>query len=111
METLQIQLPHILAQRIRQETSSKEALSQIVAEAIRMWLGRAREGAEERENVLQTLRQAGVVMAPERQRAWTEAMMTALHTEKVPTREQVEASLSELSVPLSAEIIAMRGKR
>jgi Arc/MetJ-type ribon-helix-helix transcriptional regulator len=111
METVQIQLPPPLVQRIRQEISSDEALSQVVAEAIQMWLERRREEKVEKEKVLQTLRQAGVVIASERQRALAEAMMATLPIEKAPTRAQVEASLAKLRVPLSAEIIAMRGKR
>lgn len=111
METVQIQLPPPLAQRIRQEISSDETLSQVVAEAIQMWLERRREEKVEKEKVLQTLRQTGVVIASERQRALAEAMMATLAVEKAPTRTQVEASLAKLRVPLSAEIIAMRGER
>lgn len=110
METVQIQLPPPLVQRIRQEISSDEALSQVVAEAIQMWLERRREEKVEKGKVLQTLRQAGVVIASERQRALAEAMMATLPIEEAPTRAQVEASLAKLRVPLSAEIIAMRGK-
>lgn len=111
METIEIQLPPTLMQRIRQEVSSDEALSQVVSEAIQRWLERGREEKTEKEKGLQTLRQAGVVMDSARQRAWTEATMATLPMEKPPTRAQVEASLARLSVPLSAEIIAMRGKR
>jgi len=111
METVQIQLPLALVQRIRLEISSDEALSQVVAEALQMWLERQRRGKIKKEKVLQTLRQAGVVMASERQRALVEAMMPALPPDEVPTRAQVEAALATLKVPLSAEIIAMRGER
>jgi Arc/MetJ-type ribon-helix-helix transcriptional regulator len=38
METVQIDLPSDLVARLRQEISSDEALSQIVTEAIQMWL-------------------------------------------------------------------------
>lgn len=111
METVQIQLPPALVQRIRQEISSDEALSQVVAEAIQMWLERRPEEKVKREKVLQTLRQAGVVMVSERQRALAEAMMATLPLEEPPTRAQVKASLAKLKVPLSAEILAMRGER
>jgi len=111
METVQIQLPPPLAQRIRQEISSDETLSQVVAEAIQMWLERRQEEKVDKEKVLQTLRQTGVVITSERQRALAEAMMATLPVKKAPTRTQVEASLAKLRVPLSAEIIAMRGKR
>lgn len=65
----------------------------------------------EREKIVQTLRQAGMIMASEEQRASAEAMMAALCVEETPSRNEVEASLARLKVPLSAEIIAMRGER
>lgn len=111
METVQIQLPLALVQQIQQEIPSDETLNQIIAEAIQMWLERRREGKDERENALRALRRAGVVMDSERQRALAEAMMAPLPLKKAPTPVQVEASLSRLKVPLSEEIIAMRGER
>ncbi len=111
METVQIQLPSTLVQRIQQEVSSDEALSQVVAEVIQMWLERQWEEKAGKGKVLQTLRQAGAVMSPKRQRALAEAMMATLPMAKAPTRVQVEASLTGLRVPLSEEIIAMRGER
>lgn len=111
METIQIQLPPSLVQRMQQEVSSDEALSQAVAEAIQMWLERRQEEKVKKEKVLQVLRQAGVVMAKERQRALTETMMSTLPLKEAPTRAQVEASLAKVKVPLSEEILAMRGKR
>ena len=111
METVQIQLPLALVQQIQQEIPSDKALSQVIAEAIQMWLERRREGEGERGDALRTLRQAGVVMNSERQRALAKAMMASLPLEEAPTRAQVEASLAKLKVPLSEEIIAMRGER
>jgi hypothetical protein len=111
METVQIQLPLALVRQIQQEIPSDETLSQIIAEAIQMWLERRREGKDERGDALQTLRQAGVVMGSERQRALAEAMMAPLPLKEAPTRARVEDSLAKLKVPLSEEIIAMRGER
>ena len=111
METVQIQLPSALVQRIQQEISSDEALSQVVVEAIQIWLERRWREKVKKGEVLQTLRQAGVVMVSERQRASAEAMMVLFPLEETPTRVQVEASLAKLKVPLSEEIIAMRGER
>ena len=70
-----------------------------------------REEKVEKEKLLQTLRQIGVAMASEKQRALAEAMMDTSPLEEAPTRTQVKASLARLKVPLSAEIIAMRGER
>jgi Arc/MetJ-type ribon-helix-helix transcriptional regulator len=111
METVQIQLPHTLVQRIQQEVSSDETLNQVVAEAVQMWLERRQKGKVKKGEALQTLRQAGVVMSAEKQRASAEAMMAKLPLEDTPSRLRVEASLAGLKVPLSEEIIAMRGER
>ena len=111
METVQIQLPLALVQQIQREIPSDEALSQVIAEAIQMWLERRREGRDERGDTLRTLRQAGVIMNSERQRALAEAMMASLPLKEAPTRARVETSLAKLKVPLSEEIIAMRGER
>jgi len=111
METIQIQLPLALVQQIQQEMPSDEALSQVIADAIQMWLERRSEGKGEKRDALRTLRRAGLVMDSERQRALAEAMMAPLPLKEAPTRAQVEASLAKLKVPLSEEIIAMRGER
>jgi len=110
METNQIQLSPTLVQQIRQEIPSDEPLSQVVAEAVQMWLKKRREERSERDGILRTLRQAGVVMASERQRALAGTIMATLPVEQEPARVQVEAALAKLHVPLSAEIIAMRGE-
>jgi hypothetical protein len=46
-----------------------------------------------------------------RQRALADAIMPPLRAEDMPSREQVEAALSRLKVPLSEEVMAMRGER
>ncbi|MDI6793306.1 MAG: hypothetical protein QME81_10630 [bacterium] len=109
METVQIKIPVTIAQRIRQETSSDKRLSHVVTEAIQMWLESRRNDNLEEAKILQTLRQTGVVMASERQRALAETMMATLPLKKTPSRAQVETSLAKLKVPLSTEIIALRG--
>lgn len=111
METVQVQLPLPLAQRIRQIAQSQEALSRVVAEAIQQWLGNGREEQVEREKILKTLRHAGLIMSSERQRTFAQAMIDALPPRVAPNRAEVEAALAELKVPLSEEIIAMRGER
>jgi len=111
MEAILVRLPPILTQQIRQELSVDEVPSQVIAEAVQMWLERRREARLERERILQTLGQAGVIMPPERQRALAKAMMASLSLEEVPPRGEVEATLTRLKVPLSAEIIAMRRER
>jgi len=111
METMQIQLPLPLAQRIRREADSNEALSRIVAEAIQSWLDKGRKEKVDREKVLKTLRDAGLIMSSERQRAFAQAMISSLPLRVTPTRARVEAALAKLKVPLSEEIITMRGDR
>jgi Arc/MetJ-type ribon-helix-helix transcriptional regulator len=111
MEAVQVQLPSELVERLRQEVSSDEALSQIVAEAVQMWLEQRHTEKVRKEQGLRMLRQAGLAMDGARQRALADAILPPLRAEDVPNREQVEAALARLKVPLSEEIMAMRGER
>ncbi len=111
MEAVQVQLPSELLQRIRQEIPSDEALSQVVEEAVQMWLDNRHAQKIQGEKGLHVLRKAGMVMDSSRQRALAEAIMPPLDSERTPDREQVETALSRLKVPLSEEIMAMRGER
>lgn len=110
MEAIHVQLPPTLVQRIHQ-VSLDEPLSQVVTEAIQMWLEKRWREKVKKGKILQTLRPTGIVMASEKQRALAEAMMATLPLEKAPTRAQVTDSLASLKVPLSEEILAMRGER
>jgi hypothetical protein len=76
-----------------------------------MWLEKRRTEKVQKARGLGILRQAGLAMEGGRQRALADAMMPPLHTEQVPSREQVEAALARLKVPLSEDIMAMRGER
>jgi hypothetical protein len=111
MEVLQVELPPELVQRLRQAMATDEVLSQVIAEAVQMWLQRRHADQVQKERGLHVLRQAGLVMDGVRQRALAEAMRPTRRSEDEPTREQVEAALSRLQVPLSEEILAMRGER
>lgn len=110
METVQVQLPLSLAQQIRQIALSNEALNRVVAEAIQQWLANRQKKQVDREKVLKTLRDAGLIMSSERQRTFAQAMIAALPPRPTPTRAQVEVALAKLKTPLSEEIIAMRGE-
>ena len=111
MEAVQVQLPPELMQRLRQEVTSEEMLSQVVAEAVHMWLEQRRTEKAQQDQSLAMLRDAGLAMDRARQRGLAEALIPPLRAEDMPSREQVEAILSRLKVPLSAEVIAMRGER
>lgn len=110
MESVQLELPSDLLQQVRQEIPSEAALSQVVTEAIHMWLEKRLSERSRQEHVLQTLRHSGLVMTLEKQRALADAMMSPLHLAEMPGREELEAALSRLKVPLSEEIIIMRGE-
>ena len=110
MESVQLELPSDLLQQVRQEIPSEAALSQVVAEAIHLWLEKRLSEKSRREHVLQTLRDSYLVMTLENQRALTDAMMSRLHLGGKPGREDLEAVLARLKVPLSEEIIIMRGE-
>ncbi len=111
METVQVQLPPELVQRLRKELPADAALSQIVVEAVQMWLEKRRTEKAQKAQGLHILRQAGLAMDGARQRALVDAIMPTLRAEEAPSREQVEAALARLKVPLSEEIMAMRGER
>jgi hypothetical protein len=110
MESVQLELPSDLLQQVRQEIPSEAALSQVVTEAIHLWLEKRLSERSRQEHVLQTLRHSGLVMTLEKQRALADAMMSPLHLGGMPGREDLEAVLAQLKVPLSEEIIIMRGK-
>ena len=111
MEAVQVQLPPELMQRLRQEIASEAMLSQVVAEAVHMWLEKRRTEKAQKDQSLAMLRAAGLAMDGARQRELADALIPPLRTEDMPSREQVEAILSRLKVPLSEEVIAMRGER
>ena len=111
MEVLQVELPRELVQRLRQEMAADDVLSQVIAEAVQLWLERRHAEKVQTERGLHVLRQAGLVMDGARQRALADAMMPTRRSEGKPSREQVEEALSRLKVPLSEEILAMRGER
>ena len=110
MEAVQVQLPPELVQRLRQEIASEEALSQVVAEAVQMWLERRSAEKVQQEVGLRLLRDAGLAMDGARQRALADAIIPPLRAEERLSREQVETALSRLKVPLSEEIVTMRGR-
>lgn len=112
METMHIELPSELALKIKQEAPSREAMSRILAEALQMWLKkRQKKSKNNRTKTMKALQHSGLIMPSGRQRDMAKAMMTTLPQKKTPTRAQVEASLAHLKIPLSAEILAMRGEQ
>jgi Arc/MetJ-type ribon-helix-helix transcriptional regulator len=110
MESVQVELPSDLLQQVRQEISSDAALSEVVTEAIQMWLEKRLSEKSKREGVLDTLRKSGLVMTLEKQQALADAMISPLHLGEMPNREELESVLGRLKVPLSEEIIVMRGQ-
>lgn len=110
MEAVQVPLPPELVQRLRQEGASDESLSQVVVEAVQLWLETRRTAKTQQEQSLALLRRAGLAMDSTQQRALADALLSPLRAEDMPSRTQVEAALSQLKVPLSEEIMAMRGE-
>lgn len=111
METLQVQLPPTLAQRIRQAIPTDEALNQFFAEAIQLRLEKLPEEKTDAEKTVRVLRKAGLVMPAEKQRRMAKTMRTKLSASSKFSHAKVEASLANFEIPLSEEIIAMRGER
>lgn len=111
MATIQIELTSSLAQKIQEKAAAPEALNKVVTEAIEQWLERQEEELSEKDRTMQVLLDAGLVMSPEAQRAMAEALMVGLPKPTEADRSRVEAALSKLKVPLSEEILLMRGER
>ena len=109
MESVQLELPSDLLQQVRQEIPSEAALSQVVTEAIHLWLEKRLSERSKQVRALQKLRDSGLVMTLEKQRTLADAMMSPLHLGGKPGREDLEAILARLKVPLSEEIIVLRG--
>jgi|SRR4029453_815986 hypothetical protein len=110
MESVQLELPPDLLQQVRQEIPSEAALSQVVTEAIHMWLEKRLSERSKQERALQKLRDSGLVMTLEKQRTLADAIIRPLNLGEMPGREDLEAALARLKVPLSEEIIIMRGE-
>jgi len=75
-----------------------------------MWLTTRHKEQAHGEQMSQMLREAGLAMTTEKQRALAETMLSKIDFKGTPTFSQVESSLSKLKVSLSEEIIAMRGE-
>jgi len=110
MEPVQVELPSDLLQQLRQEIPSDAALSQVVAEAIHMWLEKRLAEKSKNERVLETLRKSGLVMTLAKQQALADTMLRLLPLGEMPNREELESILGRLKVPLLEEIIVMRGQ-
>ena len=89
MESVQLELPSDLLQQVRQEIPFEAALSQVVTEAIHMWLEKRLSERSRQAHVLQTLRHSGLVMTLEKQRALADAMTSPLHLAEKPGREDL----------------------
>lgn len=111
MDTIKVQLPSKLFRRVQKEIPSNETLNRIVTDAINIWLDRRMVDRKDNSDILEFLRRAGVVMTSKRQRAFTKATIATLPVKDAPDRAHVTISLAKLKVPLSEEIIAMRGER
>jgi Arc/MetJ-type ribon-helix-helix transcriptional regulator len=108
MESVRLELPSELLQQVRQAIPSEATLSQVVVEALHLWLEKRSSERGRQEHALQALRESGLVMTLEQQRALADAMMSPLHLSGKPGREDLEAVLARLKVPLSEEIIIER---
>lgn len=113
METVQTQLPVILAQQVQQIIPSNKTLNQILIEAVQLWLNVQHQKTikHEEEKALHFLRQSGLVMSQEKQSAFVQSIKTTLEIDEKPNRVEVEAALSNFNPPLSEEIIVMREEK
>jgi len=107
MNTITVRLPESLAERL-----SREALppDEAIIKALEEWLQKRQE--EQGKRARQVLLDRGLIMSPEEQQVFANAIRTRLSLDREPpSLEEVERALANLDPPLSEEIIVGRGER
>ena len=110
MRTITVELPQSLVEQLQGRAVSEETLKQVMIEAALAWATRKPRDLPAKERALQVLRETGLIMTPERQRVFAEAVRATLPSAGA-TRHEVKQALSKLKTPLSEEIIAERDER
>lgn len=107
MSTIEVRLPEPLAKRLQEEAVLAD---DAIVEALEAWLEKRQE--EQRKRARQVLLDRGLIMSPDEQQTFTNAIRARLSLNREPPRlEEVEKSLAKLEPPLSEEIIVGRGER
>ncbi|MFQ5813691.1 MAG: hypothetical protein ACE5I2_10970 [Anaerolineae bacterium] len=107
MSTITVQLPEALAESLRREVLPPD---KAIIKALEEWLQTRRK--EQRKRARQVLLDKGLIMSPDEQQTFTNAIRARLSLNgEPPSLEEVEKSLAKLEPPLSEEIIVGRGKR
>lgn len=110
MSIMQIDLPSSLLQRVQREIVAGENVNEVIVEAIQLWLENRREKKVAKNNLVLALREKGLVMQTGDQRALADSLRHKLRLTSLPDPIKVRQALSKVGVPLSEEIIAMRGE-
>jgi len=107
MNTVTVRLPDTLVESLhRQALPPDEAIIQALEE----WLETRQR--EQRKQARQVLLEKRLIMSPDEQRAFVNAVRTQLSLDREPpSLEEVERALANLAPPLSEEIIIGRGER
>ncbi|MGA9348595.1 MAG: hypothetical protein WBW48_07300 [Anaerolineae bacterium] len=107
MSTIEVRLPEPLAKRLQQEALPPD---EVIIEALEEWLQKRQE--EQGKRARQVLLDRGLIMSPEEQQVFANAIRTRLSLDREPpSLEEVERALANLDPPLSEEIIVGRGER
>ncbi len=107
MSTVTVRLPESLAESLRREALSPD---EAIIKALEEWLETRQQ--EQRKRARQVLLDRGLIMSPEEQRAFANAIRARLSLDREPPSfEEVEKALANLKPPLSEEIIVGRGER
>jgi len=110
LEAIQIQIPSDLLQHVKNKIDSyEEKISNIVIEQLKIMVNKKEKKIKE-QDMLQYFRDIDLVMSSDRQQSMAENIISSLKVSKIPTHSSVRSSLSKLKVPLSEEVLAMRGE-
>ncbi len=112
MHAITIHLPNAIAEELRAQGLSGKKLETFVTATLRQEVLERRKRNKSKQKALRILREAGVVLSSSEQQKFAEAALARLPKQPKPvSRGRVEEALSHFDIPLSQEIINLRGER
>ena len=106
MSTVEVQLPEPLAKRLQKEAV---LVDDAIVEALEAWLEKRQE--EQRKRARQVLLEKGLIMSPDEQRTFINAVRTQLSLDREPpSLEEVERALANLPPPSLWRSSSVEGK-
>jgi len=108
-EAFQIQIPSDLFQKIKNQISYyEELLSKIVIEQL-SFLINIKEPKKKEQDMLTLFKDNNLVISSVRQKNMAKNIISSLNVSEIPERSKVRSLFSKFKVPLSEEVLRMRG--